>query len=135
MLQVTLEEYEVQVDRIIDRLALDPQFPLAAAETSVALAMQLDAIRNALDTVYETYGVQQRDDVQKAHAALDELRDLLQRKLPFEREVTNAIGSGFRQQRADLATRWWHGEEPATELRKLVAGLRERADFAGGVRQ
>ncbi|HZP85681.1 MAG TPA: hypothetical protein VFB54_02605 [Burkholderiales bacterium] len=128
LLQVTLGEYEVQVDQVIDRIATDVQFPYAAAETSRALAAQLGEIRNAFERLYQLLDVQQRADARRAQAALDELREALADKLRFESEVLAALGSGLRQQRVDLATRWWKGEERAIELRKTIAALRERLE-------
>jgi hypothetical protein len=129
-LQVTLGEFEVQVDRVIDRIAADAQFPFAASETSEALGAQLSEIHARFDTLYAALGVQQREDVRAAQASLDALRQLLQDKVPFDRDVERAFGSGLRQQRVALATRWWNGEERAIAVKKLVAELRQKVSAA-----
>lgn len=129
LLQVALGEYEGQVDQLIDRIAYDTQFGFVAADTSAALANQLEDIEHALDAVYESFGCRDREDVRRAQSALHALRAMLALRSPFEGEVVNALGSGFRQARVDLATRWWKGEEQAIELHKVVAALRERLEL------
>jgi hypothetical protein len=78
--------------------------------------------------LYTVLGVQERADVRAAQASLDTLRKILQDKMPFERDVERALGSGTRQQRVELATRWWNGEERAIAVKKLVADLREQLE-------
>jgi hypothetical protein len=72
--------------------------------------------------------VRERADVRAAQASLDTLRKLLQDKRHFERDVVSAFGAGTRQQRIDLATRWWIGEERAIEVKRLVAALRAKVE-------
>jgi hypothetical protein len=128
LLQVALGEFEVQVDRVIDRILADAQFPYAAAETSQALSIQLAEVHARFEALYAALAVQERADVRAAQASLDTLRTILQEKARFERDLTNAFGSGTRQQRVELATRWWNGEERAIAVKKLVAGLREELE-------
>jgi hypothetical protein len=123
-LQVAIGEYEAQVDRLIDRIAGDPQFPYVAAETSAALGTKLSEIHARFDTLYASLRVQQRADVRAAQASLDALRSLLQAKVHFERDVLNVFAVLSRQRIAELATRWWNGEERAIALKQLVAELR-----------
>jgi hypothetical protein len=127
ILQVTLGEFERQVDRVIDRMIGDAQFAYVAAETSQELSVQLAEIHRRFETLYAALGVQTRSDVHAAQASLDSLRGILQAKTHFERDVVQA--SGFLQQRVELATRWWNGEERAIAVRALVAAL--RAKLAG----
>jgi hypothetical protein len=122
--QVTLGEYETQVDEVIDRIIGDPQYGYVATETSRALAVQLGEIGTSLDELYATLGARSRSDVQPAQASLSALRDTLAGARAFERDLYGALGSGSRQQIVELATRWWKGEEQAIVLKKLVTQLR-----------
>ena len=124
ILQVTLGEFELQVDRVIDRMIGDAQFAYVAAETSQELSVQLAEIHARFETLYTVLGVQARSDVRAAQTSLDRLREILQTKTPFERDVMQA--SGFMQRRGELATRWWNGEERAIAVRALVAALRAK---------
>lgn len=124
ILQVTLGEFELQVDRVIDRMIGDAQFAYVAAETSQELSVQLAEIHARFETLYTVLGVQARSDVRAAQTSLDRLREILQTKTPFERDVMQA--SGFMQRRVELATRWWNGEERAIAVRALVAALRAK---------
>jgi hypothetical protein len=128
ILQVTLGEFEAQVDRLIDRVVGDAQFVYVAAETSQELAAQLADIHGRFDALYAALGVRERADVRAAQASLDTLRKLLQDKTRFERDVVSAFGAGTRQQRIDLATRWWIGEERAIQVKRLVAALRAKVE-------
>lgn len=128
ILQVTLGEFEVKVDRLIDRVIGDAQFVYVAAETSQELSAQLADIHGRFDALYAALGVRERADVRAAQASLDTLRKLLQDKRHFERDVVSAFGAGTRQQRIDLATRWWIGEERAIEVKRLVAALRAKVE-------
>ena len=131
-LQVTLGEFEVQVDQVIDRIVGDPQFSYVAAEASQTLGTQLTEIHERFDALYAALGVRQREDVRVAQASLDALRKLLRDKVAFERDVLRALGSGSRQQIVELATRWWNGEERAIAVKNLVADLRQELDRASG---
>jgi hypothetical protein len=122
--QVTLGEYETQVDEVIDRIVGDPQYGYVAIETSRALAAQLGEIGTGLDELYATLGARSRSDVQAAQSSLSALRDTLAGARAFERDLYGALGSGSRQQIVELATRWWKGEEQAIVLKQLVARLR-----------
>jgi hypothetical protein len=132
-LQVTLGEFETQVDQLIDRLVADPQFGYIAAETSAALGAQLGEIHARFDALYAVLGVQRRNDVRSAQDALAALEQILLRKVPFERDVLRALASGTGQQRVELATRWWNGEERAIAVKKLVAELRENLGASGAI--
>ncbi len=127
-LQVTLGEYERQVDGVIDRVLADPQFSYAAAETSHALSAQLAEVHADFDALYTGLGVREREDVRTAQASLDALRKVLLAKTAFERDVLTALVSSSQQQVVGLATRWWNGEERAIAVKKLVVGLRQQLE-------
>jgi hypothetical protein len=129
-LQVALGELETQIDQVIDRLVADPQFAYIAADTSAVLGAQLGEIHARFDALYAALGVQGRDDVQAAQDSLAALEQLLRRKVAFERDVLRALASGSSQQRVELATRWWNGEERAIAVKKLVAELRQKLGAA-----
>lgn len=126
--QVTIGEFEALVDELIERVGFDTQFGYVAADTSLALAHKLTDIAAALDALYADLGMSARDDVRGAQAQLRELAAALEKKTPFERDVVNALGSGVRQSRVDLATRWWKGEEAAAQVGKLLAQWREQLE-------
>lgn len=126
--QVAIGEFESQVDELIERVGFDTQFGYVAAETSLALSRKLSEIDSALDALYADVGVRDRDDVHDARSKLRELAAVLEKKSPFERDVVNALGSGVRQTRVDLATRWWKGEEAAGQVKEVLARWREHLD-------
>ncbi len=130
-LQVALGEVETQIDQVIDRVVTDPQFGYAAAEISAALGAQLGEIHARFDALYAVLGVQRRDDVQAAQDSLAALEQVLRHKVAFERDVLRALASGSQQQRVELATRWWNGEERAIAVKNLVAELRQKLGAAG----
>jgi hypothetical protein len=123
-LQVAIGEHESQVDQVIDRIVGDPQFAYIAAETSEALGDKLAEIHGRFDALYTALGVQQREDVRAAQASLDALRERLQAKVYFERDVVHVSASLSREQIVAFGTRWWNGEERAIAVKKLVAELR-----------
>lgn len=124
--QVTIGEFEALVDELIERIGFDTQFGYVAAETSLALSRKLTDIAATLDALYADIGASDRAEVREAQSQLRELAAVLERKTPFERDVVNALGSGMRQMRVDLATRWWKGEEAAARVAQLLARWREQ---------
>ena len=126
ILQASLGEYETQFDRVIDRLIADANFRYAAAEVSFELSQQVADIGVHLDTLYALLGVQEREDVKDAQAALQELHRILHAKTFFERDVLAGITA--RPQTVELATRWWNAEERAIALKKRLGELRERLE-------
>ena len=131
-LEVKISEFEAEVTELINRLAGDPQFPYVVLDTSTTLSTRLVAVHTAFDAAYAAMGVAARDDARAAQASLDSLREILQKRTPLERDVVNALGSGSRQQIVALATRWWHSEEKAAEVRERVSKLRRQPDSTAG---
>jgi hypothetical protein len=124
-LQVSLGEYETQVDTVIDRIIGDPQYAFVAAETSEALSLQIADVHGRFDALYALLGVADRADVRAAQATLDALRKALAGRVAFEADVIRIRASAARQEIVGLATRWWNGEERAIAVKKLVADLRQ----------
>jgi hypothetical protein len=124
-LQVSLGEYETQVDTVIDRIIGDPQYAFVAAETSEALSLQIADVHGRFDALYALLGVGNRADVRAAQATLDALRKALAARVAFEADVIRIRASAARQEIVGLATRWWNGEERAIAVKKLVADLRQ----------
>jgi hypothetical protein len=124
-LQVSLGEYETQVDTVIDRIIGDPQYAFVAAETSEALSLQIADVHGRFDALYALLGVGDRADVRAAQATLDALRKALAARVAFEADVIRIRASAARQEIVGLATRWWNGEERAIAVKKLVADLRQ----------
>jgi hypothetical protein len=127
-LQVSLGEYETQVDTVIDRIIGDPQYAFVAAETSEALSLQIADVHGRFDALYALLGVGDRADVRAAQATLDALRKALAARVAFEADVIRIRASAARQEIVGLATRWWNGEERAIAVKKLVADLRQTLD-------
>jgi hypothetical protein len=131
-LQVSLGEFELQVDEMIDRLIGDPQYGYVAAEASSAMSTRLVEVHAHFAAVYRELGVHEREDVRTAQASLKTLQSMLQGKNAFERDVLGALGSGSRQQIVGLATRWWNGEERAIAVKKRVASMRQSVEGLPG---
>jgi hypothetical protein len=127
-LQVSLGEYESQVDKVIDRIVGDPQFGYIAGETSEALGRQLADTHARFAALYVTLQAGQRTDVQAAQAALATLSETLARRGPFEADIYSTLGSMSPQQLVALATRWWKGEEQAIAVKKLVGDYRQKVE-------
>ena len=126
--QVSVGEYETQVDEVIDRLIGDPQYAYVADQAAHELSVRIADVHRQFAALYAVLGVAERSDVQAAQAALDELRTILQSKSAFERDVVSTLASGSRQQIVGLATRWWKGEEQAIAVKKLVDDYRQKLD-------
>jgi hypothetical protein len=127
-LEPELGAYESQVGEVINRLAGDPQFSYVASETSLELSVQLDVLHGLFEQLYAALQAQEREDVRAAQQALDELRTILREKRHFERDVINALATGLRPVIVGLATRWWHGEQKAAELREYISALRPQLE-------
>jgi hypothetical protein len=128
VLEVSLGEYETQVDRVIDRIIGDAQFAFVASETSEALSAQLGEVHSRFDSLYSALGVRERTEAAAAQASLDALRKTLAAKVAFESDVIRVRASASRQEIVALATRWWNGEERAIAVKKLVARMREQVE-------
>jgi hypothetical protein len=127
-LQVSLGEYETQVDEVIDRIISDAQFAFVAAETSAALSEQLAEVHGRFDALYSALGVRDRADATAAQSSLGTLRNTLAARTAFETDVMRVRASASRQETVALATRWWKGEEQAIAVKKLVAELRQKLE-------
>lgn len=125
-LETDLAKFEERVDRVIDRVVGDPQFSYAAAEVSQELAVRIGEVHARFETLYATLDAGKRTDVREAQASLESLRQTLEARVHFERDVVGALGSGSRQQIVELATRWWYGEERAIAVKREVADLRRK---------
>ena len=127
-LQVSLGEYESQVDKVIDRIVGDPQFGYDVSDTSEALGRQLADTHARFEALYATLEVSQRADVQAAQAALATLSETLARRGPFEADLYSTLGAMSPQLLVATATRWWKGEEQAIAVKKLVADYRQKVE-------
>ncbi len=127
-LESEIGTYESQVGEVINRLAGDPQFSYVADQTSLELSRQLDVIHGLFETMYGALQATEREDVRAAQESLDKIRTVLRQKREFEMDVVNALGSGQRQNIVGLATRWWHGEEKAAQLREYISALRPKLE-------
>ena len=125
-LEAGIDAFGLEVDELIDRLAGDPQFVYVAAQTSQVLSTRLAKVYAQFQSLYLALGINEREDVITAQASLDTLRQVLHEKTKFENDVTNALGSGSRQQIVGVATRWWNGMERSIEVRKTAASLRQQ---------
>lgn len=95
-----------------------------AAQASRELALEVGKVEADLAALYAGFGVAQRADAVAAQAAIAALREILARERPFERDVTQAIGSGSRNAIQALAGRWWAASEQVGETRDAVIALR-----------
>jgi hypothetical protein len=125
-LESGIDEFGLEIDEFINRLAGDPQFVYVAAETSLAMSTPLAQVYAQFESLYLALGVQKRDDVITAQASLEALRKVLHEKRKFENDVTNALAIGARQPLVALATRWWKGKEKSIEVQKVAANLRQQ---------
>ena len=129
-LESDIGEFGLEIVDFIYRLAGDPQFVYVVAETSQVLSTRLAKVHAQFRSLYLALGVQDREDVITAQASLGALRKILHEKTKFENDVTNALGSGSRQQIVGVANRWWNGKEKSVEVQKYAADLRQQLDGA-----
>ena len=127
-LEADIGEFGLEVEKFIYRLAGEPAFVYVAAETSLALSARLAKVHAQFHSLYSSLGVGDREDVITAQASLDALREILRGKVKFENDVTNALGSGARQQIIGVANRWWNGKTKSDEVRNLAASLRQQLE-------
>ncbi|TFH40868.1 MAG: hypothetical protein E4H01_15835 [Lysobacterales bacterium] len=128
MLESGIDEFGLEIEKFIYRLAGDPQFVYVAAQTSQELSIRLAEVHAQLHTLYSALGIQEREDVVTAQTSLDALRKVMYEKRKFENDVTNALGSGSRQQIMGVANRWWNGKVKSAEVQKFSASLRQQLD-------
>ena len=121
-------EFEGEVDEVINRIAGDPQFIYVAEQASYALSQRLAKVHTQFGVLYTTLAIEEREDVRSAQASLDALRDILQKRQPFERDLLNAFGSGSSQQIIGVMTRWWYGEEQAIRVKNHLSQMRQQLD-------
>ncbi|MDA1233124.1 MAG: hypothetical protein O2856_20355, partial [Planctomycetota bacterium] len=92
------------------------------------LSTRLAKVYAQFHSLYLALGVHEREDVITAQASLDALRKIMGEKIKFENDVTNALGSGSRQQIMGVANRWWVGKEKSVEVQKFAANLRQHLE-------
>ena len=127
-LEADIDEFGLEIETFIYRLAGEPAFVYVAAETSLALSARLAKVYAQFDSLYLSLGVREREDVITAQASLEALRDILRGKIQFENDVTNALGSGARKQIIGVANRWWNAKLKSEEVQKLAASLRQKIE-------
>ena len=127
-LEAGIDEFGLEIQKFIYRLAGEPAFVYVAAETSLALSVRLAKVHAQFHSLYLSLGVREREDVITAQASLDALREILRGKVKFENDVTNALGTGSRRQIVGVANRWWAGKEKSDEVRNLATSLRQQLE-------
>ncbi len=132
ILEADIGEYGLAIQTFIYRLAEDPQFVYIAAATSQELSTRLARVHVEFHSLYSGLQVHEREDVIAAQASLDALRKIMEEKIKFENDVTNALGAGSRRQIMDVANRWWIGKEKSEEVQKYAANLRQQLGGEAG---
>lgn len=127
-LEADIGAFGQEIEKFIYRLAGEPAYVYVVAETSLALSARLAKVHAQFHSLYLSLGVREREDVITAQASLDALREILRRKIKFENDVTNALGSGARTQIMGVANRWWIGKTKSDEVRNLAASLRQQLE-------
>ena len=126
ILEADIGEFGLAVQAFIFRLAEDPQFVYIAAATSQEISMRLARVHVEFHSLYSDLQIHEREDVIVAQTSLDALRKIMEERTKFETDVTNALGSGSRQQIMGVANRWWIGMEKSAEVQKYAANLRQQ---------
>lgn len=125
-LEGSLSELQAQLEKVAIRIVSKPEYSYIAAEDSRELARQIGKVEAGFAALYAGLALSDRADVLAAQAAIAALRELLSREHPFERDVTQAIGSGSKNVIQALAGRWWAASERAGEAKDAVIGLRRQ---------
>lgn len=123
-LERDLADLQGKVERMAIGIASNIGYAYTAAEASRELAQKVDVVEADLASLYDGLDVTGRDDVAAAQASIEALKQLLLRERPFERDVTQAIGSGSKNAIQALAGRWWAAGERVGEVREAGIGLR-----------
>lgn len=125
-LERDLADLQGKVERMAIGIASNIGYAYTAAEASRELALDVGKVEAGFAALYAGFGVAQRADAVAAQAAIAALREILARERPFERDVTQAIGSGSKNAIQALAGRWWAAGEQVGETRKAVIEVRRR---------
>ena len=126
VLERDLGELQTRVEGMAIGIASNIGYAYGAAEASRELALHVGKVEADLAVVYGGFGLAQRADAVAAQAAIAVLREILARERPFERDVTQAIGSGSKNAIQALAGRWWAASERIGEARDAVIALRRQ---------
>lgn len=125
-LERDLAELQAQVENVAISIASNIGYAYTAEEVSRALAMTIGKVGSDFAVFYADLNVAQRKDVIAAQESIGTLEQVLARERPFERDITQAIGSGSKNAIQALAGRWWAASERIGEARDAVIALRRQ---------
>lgn len=125
-LERDLAELQAQIENVAIAIATNIGYAYTAEEVSRALAMTIGKVGSDFAALYADLNVAQRQDVIAAQASIGTLEKVLARERPFERDITQAIGSGSKNAIQALAGRWWAASERIGEARDAVIALRRQ---------
>jgi hypothetical protein len=126
VLERDLAELQAQVENVAISIASNIGYAYTAEEVSRALAMTIGKVGSDFAAFYADLNVAQRQDVIAAQESIGALEQVLARERPFERDITQAIGSGSKNAIRALAGRWWAASERVGEVRDAVIALRRQ---------
>lgn len=127
-LEHDLAQLQARVESVAIGIASNIGYAYIAEEASRELALNVGKVEADFAALYAGFGVERRADAVAAQAAIAALREILARERPFERDVTQAIGSGSKNAILALAGRWWAAGERVGEARDAVIALRRQPD-------
>ncbi len=104
-----------------------PEFAYDAAQRSFELSQRMIRVERGLDAMFAALAVADRPDVMAARDSIGRLRQILEERTRFERDVIAALGSGSKNAIQALAARWWTAGERVGDVADAVRGLQERA--------
>lgn len=125
-LERDLAELQAQVENVAISIASNIGYAYTAEEVSRALATTIGKVGSDFAAFYADLNVAKRKDVIAAQESIGTLEQVLARERPFERDITQAIGSGSRNAIQALAGRWWAASERIGEARDAVIALRRQ---------
>ncbi len=126
VLERDLAELQAQIENVAIAMASNIGYAYTAAAVSRGLAMTISKVGTDFAALYVDLNVAQREDVIAAQESIGALEQVLARERPFERDITQAIGSGSKNAIQALAGRWWTAGERVGEARDAVIALRRQ---------
>jgi hypothetical protein len=119
-LQESLGPTQTGFENITYGLASKMEFAYEAAERSRDLGALLRENETAIKELVDALAIVHRADVQALLRSVETLRQWLIETQRLERDITQTIGSGSKNQIVALATMWWGASERIGEARAVI---------------
>lgn len=121
-----LSALRVALENAAISIVAKPEFGYDAAQRSFELSQQVGKVEQQLDALFEALAMADRSEVKTVHDSIENLRQTLEARTRFERDVLTTLGSGSKNAIQALAARWWTAADRVNDLREALAMHRVR---------